>query len=518
MNPTTNNNNNIKQPSLKKNVFLNYIYQFFVAIIPLITTPYISRVLLNEGTGANIGISSYTSSLVGIFAIVAGLGTVFYGTREIARKRDDKSTYSKLFFEIELLSIFSSFITLIVWLIFSTVYVEYRIYLYVLSLNILAVSFDISWLYIGLEKFEYTVGINALFKTISSALIFIFVKNPSHLWIYMLITTSGGLLGNMSLWLFLPKIIKKEKIEFSNLKTHLQNSFFYFIPAIATTIYTILDKTLIGLLIPGYANETLTIKIAEIENGYYEQAHKILLACETFTFFVINNVMYSRISNLYEKGEHEKIKSYFEKTLHLTLNLSFGSMFGLIISSSIFVPLYFGPGYEKTILLLSLISVLIPIICLSYTLGSIYYIPYGKRKQTNYYVILGATINIILNIPLIIFLKSVGAVISSIVAELVISFLFIYKSNSFLTFRELFIIMWRKIIAGLVMLGLLFGMTYFFDLYLKSSLINNIFKLITIVASGIIIYEATLLILKDKSIIIIKDILLSLYKKIKRNK
>ena len=234
-----------KQPSLKINVALNFIYQFLVIAIPLITTPYLSRVLLFEETGSNIGISSYTTSLVNIFIIFAALGTVSYGTREIARKRESKKDYSKLFFEIELLSVFSSFITLLFWVVFASVYVEYRLYLYILSLNIIATCFDISWLYAGLEKYKYTVGINALFKTISAVLIFVLVKSPDHLWVYILISSSALLLGNLSMWLFLPKVIQREKVDFNNLKYHLKNSFKYFIPTIATTIYTILDKTLI---------------------------------------------------------------------------------------------------------------------------------------------------------------------------------------------------------------------------------------------------------------------------------
>ena len=122
----------LKQPSLKKNVALNYIYQILIILIPIITTPYLSRVLLEEGTGSNIGIFSYTNSLVSYFIIFAALGTSTYGIREIAKKREQKKEYSRLFIEIELLSVITSFVSLVLWVILSSLYAEYRFYLFIL--------------------------------------------------------------------------------------------------------------------------------------------------------------------------------------------------------------------------------------------------------------------------------------------------------------------------------------------------------------------------------------------------
>ena len=505
------------QPSLKKNVLLNYIYQIIVIIIPFVTTPHLSRVLLVEETGAYIGIYSYTNSLVNFFIIFAALGTYTYGIREISKKRENKKEYSKLFFEIELLSVITSFISLALWTILSSLYAEYRMYLFILSINILATCFDISWFYIGLEKFKYTISVNALFKIISLVLILTLVKSPSDLWIYFFISSGALLLGNVSMWLFLPKVIQKEKIESANMKLHFKNSLKYFIPSIATTIYTVLDKTLIGLLIPGFISPTSTIRIADVESGFYEQAYKILSTVKVLSFLAINNVMYSRVCNLYEKKEFGKIISYRDKTFHLTLNLSIGAMFGLIATASLFVPLYFGKGYDKTIILIMIMSSLVPIICVSYTLGSIYYSPFGRRKQSTNYLITGALINLIFNIPFIIFFKSIGAAIASIIAELVITFLYILKSNEFFSFKELFFITWKKIISGGMMLGLVFLIRFLFDTYCDDSLLVRIIELIVVVFVGIISYEFFLLLFKDKSIMITKELISKVLKRNKKN-
>ena len=505
------------QPSLKRNVVLNYIYQILIIIIPFITTPYLSRVLLDvEGTGSNIGIFSYTNSLVNFFIIFAALGTSAYGIREISKKRDNKKEYSKLFFEIELVSVITSFISLLLWVVLSSLYTEYRLYLFILSLNIFATCFDISWLYIGLEKFKYTISINSIFRIISLILIFVLIKSPSHLWIYFVISSGSMLFGNLSMWLFLPKVIQREKLDLINIKYHFKNSLKYFIPTIATTIYTVLDKTLIGLLIPGTITPDSNIKIADVESGFYEQAYKILSIVKTLSFMSINGVMYSRVCNLYENNEIEKINTYRDKTFHLTLNLSIGAMFGLIATASLFVPLYFGEGYDKTITLIMIMSVLIPIICISFTLGNIYYSPFGKRKQSSTYLIIGAIINLALNIPLIILLKSIGAAIASIVAELVISILYVLKSNKFFSLKELFLVSWKKILSGGIMFALVYLIRFLFETYLDSSLIISIIEIVTIVIAGVLSYELVLLLLKDKSISITKELISKVFSRNKK--
>ena len=495
-----------KETSLKANVILNFIYQFLIIVIPLITTPYLSRVLKEE----NVGINSYTLSLVELFTIFAALGTYAYGTREIARKKNDKATYSQLFFEIELLSVITSTISLLFWVIFSTLYVEYRFYLYILSMNIVATLFDISWLYAGVEKFKYTIGVNALFKITGAALIFIFIHKPEHLWIYMLIHSSTILLSNISMWIFLPKIISKPKFSSLNFKFHLKNSLKYFIPTVAVTIYTVLDKTLIGALILGYVDEEKTIKLANVESGYYEQATKIMTIAKSLCFISINNVMYSRASHLYEEQNIEKIKSLLNKTLNITLNLSFGAMFGLILVSSVLVPTYFGEGYDKSIYLIYILSGVIPIIAISNALGAIYYVPFGKRGQSAKYLIIGSVVNLVLNIPLIIFFKSIGAAIATIIAELVITILYVVKSDNFLNVKNLFATLWKKILSGLIMFGLLYLSKFFFENNIGPSKLINIIELVVLIISGFVIYELILSLLKDNSILEFKEFLKSI--------
>ena len=102
---------------MKKNLILSTLYQILTMITPLLTAPYISRVLGADG----IGIYSYTSSIVMYFCMFAALGTGSYGAREIARHRDDPDQYSKLFWEIELLTVITTTICLILWLVWCCI-------------------------------------------------------------------------------------------------------------------------------------------------------------------------------------------------------------------------------------------------------------------------------------------------------------------------------------------------------------------------------------------------------------
>ena len=488
---------NTQKSNLRINIILNFLYQFFLIVTPLITAPYVSRTLGPDG----IGIYSYSNSLVTYFTIIAAVGTVSYGTRTIARSREDISEYSKKFWEIELLTVITSFISLGCWLILAFCYKEYEIYLLIMSFQILSVCFDISWLYAGLEKFKYTISVNFLTKLLGIVSIFLFVKTRNDLVVYVFIMVAVHFFGNISMWIFLPKTVKRAHIEKESLKHHFKETLIYFIPSIATVLYSVLDKSLIGILVKGYVNETngnttVTKRISNIENGYYEQATNIITMIKTVCFVAINGVVTSRASYLYKKHRENDVKELAKKTLGITLFLSIGACFGLIAISDKFVPLFFGDGFEKTTTLLYVFASIIPVICISSVLGSLYYTPIGKRKQSSIFVVAGMLFNLILSIPLILVMKSVGAAIASVVAEIVITILYFSKSNKFITLKWLLKTVYLKIIFGLTMCAAV----YFLNHYLIS-VISEVASLFISVLAGLLFYAGMLLLVKDESVI-----------------
>lgn len=471
----------MRNNSLKFNIILSSIHQLLTLFLPLVTAPYVSRVLGAEGTG----IFSYTSSIQAYFTLFAALGTGVYGVREIARKRNNKKQYSTLFWEIELLTVLTSSVAIILWLLWAIFSKEFQLIYLILTLNLFAVLFDISWFYTGLEQFVYTIGLNALFKIFGTIAIFTFIKEPSDLNTYIFIIASTSLLSSISLWIYLPKILVKVSLNTLCLKGHLKQTLIYFVPTIATSIYTVLDKTMIGVITQN-ANE----------NGYYEQATKIINILKSITFTALNSVLGARIAYLFSEKKYDEIKSRIALSLDFIFFIGMAFFFGLLSVSETFVPIFFGQGYDQVIYLLYVFSPIVVIIGVSNCLGSQYYTPAGLRSQSAKYIIIGSVFNLLLNLVFIPVFRSKGAVISSVLAESLITFLYVKNSNGYVDFKQLASYFNPRFIAGFIMyliilfikqylpndlLGLLIqvligGMTYFMITYLQKDNILQILK------------------------------------------
>lgn len=465
-----------KNVSIKKNIILSTLYQILTMIIPFITAPYISRVI-----GANgVGIYSYTLSIQTYFSMIAALGTVTYGAREIARNRDDEHRRSKIFWEIEILTIITSVICLVLWMILIGLSDTYKIYYIILTMNLFNTMFDISWFYSGLEQFKYTVTQNSIFKILGVILLFIFVKKPSDLILYIAIMSLTTLLGTMSMWMYLPKFLKKVKIKELEIVYHFKETLIYFIPTIATSIYTVLDKTLIGVITNN-----------EKENGFYEQATKIINMTKALTFTSLNAVLGARISYLFVEEKMDEIRKRIDASINYIFLMGFGIMFGLMGVANRFVPAFFGRGYEDVIGLIKILSPLVIIIGVSNCLGAQYYNPAGLRSKSAKFIIVGSCTNLILNLFLIPKYGSYGAAVATIVAELIISILYLKYCDGFLTLKKICKFSFKKLIAGLIMLVcvcLLSNLTIF-----KNSMI-----VVIQVVLGALIYGIGLIILKDE--------------------
>lgn len=478
----------MSEPSLKKNFALSTVYQMLTMILPFITAPYVSRVLGAEG----VGIYSYTNSIQMYFSMFAALGTVSYGSREIARHRNNKEERSQLFWEIESLTVLTTAVCLVAWTIFVKYSGGYKVYFAVLTFALIATLFDISWLYIGMEQFKYTVMQNSMFKILGVIALFIFVKESSDLPYYILIMSLTTLLGNMSMWIYLPKFVFLVPIRSLKLKRHFKETLIYFIPTIATSIYTVLDKTLIGL-----------ITKEEAQNGYYEQATKIINMAKTLTFASLNSVLGSRISFLFADNKTKEIKERIHFSMEYIMFMGLGICFGLLSLSDRFVPLFFGDGYEPVVVLLYMLSPIVIIIGISNCLGSQYYNPAGLRLKSAKYIIIGSVVNLVLNILLIPSLKSQGAVVASVIAELVIALLYMGNCNGYSRWSDLCRIGWKKFIAAVLMLIAVKA--------LVRHISSNFLAVLSGIAIGVGIYIAALFILND-------SLAKSMYKKfIKRN-
>ena len=475
--------------SITKNYIYNLIYQVLVLILPLITAPYISRVLGAE----NIGIYSYTISIVTYFILFGSLGIAIYGQREIAYLQGKPGEYSKTFWEIVILRFITISISMIIFYFTFVQNGQYAVYYRILLLELFATCLDISWFFQGLEEFKKTVVRNTIVKIISIICIFMFVKTSNDLFKYFIIYVGSTIIGNVSLWLYLPRYLKRIDAKRLNVFGHLKATFVLFIPQIAIQIYTVLDKVMIGAII-----------VDKSEVGFYEQSQKIIKMLLTIVTS-LGTVMVPRMANTFINGDNKKIQEYLKRSFNYVFFISIPMIFGVIAIADNFVPLFFGEGYEKVIILMSVISPILLIIGLSNVIGTQYLLPTKRQKEYTISVIIGAIVNFCINMILIKKYGALGASIGTVLAEIVVTitqFIFVRKDINLIKTIKL---SFKYILAGFVM--------FIICLLIKKVIKNSLICIIVQVISGIIVYAMCLIILKDKFVLNIIDKVKSKIKK-----
>ncbi len=390
-----------KKSSPKKNFLYNFIYHILILLIPLITAPYLSRVVNAEG----VGIYSYTYSIVNYFMLFVILGVNNYGNRTIAKVRENLKELSKNFWGIYLFQLFMGISMLVLYLIYLHFFVKsYKEIAFLQIFYIISSIVDINWFYFGLEEFKMTITRNSIVKVISLVLIFILVRTPQDLWKYVLIMSGTTMLSQLLLWLNLRKWIYITKIEKNDIIKHIKPNLILFIPVIAVSLYKIMDKIMLGA-------------ISNIEEvGYYENAEKIINV-PTVLINTLGTVMLPRMANIVSKGDENKLKEYINKSISFALFMAFPMCFGLIGIGREFAPIYFGQQFEKTGILIILLSVTLPFVAFANVLRTQYLIPKERDKEYIISVILGAVVNFVINSILIAKIGSIGACIGTIAAE-----------------------------------------------------------------------------------------------------
>lgn len=466
-----------KNPSMKVNFIFTIVFQVFSVLCSFITAPYVSRVLTVEG----IGTYSYVSSIQYYFILISVLGTATYGAREISRIRDEKKNISIKFWEIEILTIVTSGISTVVWVIFSIFFSDYRMYCFLLLPALIASMFDISWLFNGLERMSLIVTRNLIARVFGIICTFVFVKSIQDLPIYFIIQSGTTLLANISMWLELPKVLERIDLKKINIWQHLKPTIMYFIPTVASSIYLVLDKVLLGVLTQGVS-----------ENGFYTQAESVITICKNIVFMAINSVVGVRISYLYKYNQYEEIKDRVKFSFNYLAFMGFACVFGLWAVAKLFIPLFYGPGYEKSVVVLILFAPILLFTSISSCLNAQFFVPVGRRAECTRYIIVGALVNFVLNIMLIPKFQSCGAVVASVIAEAIISYLFWKNSDDIIDFKSLFNVSWKKASSGIIMLLSIIGFNFF-----VSS--NSVITLVVDLVLGVVVYVSSLLFLfKDE--------------------
>lgn len=461
--------------SIKRNYFYNTAYNVLAVITPLITAPYLSRVLEADGIGA----ASFVLSIATYFVLFGDLGTWGYGRREISYVQDDIEKRSIVFWEVVLLRVINTFIALAVYL--AAVYFfakSYHTLFLIYALQIFSIACDVGWIFSGLEEFGKIVFRNTLVRIMNISFVFMFIKTKSDLPLYVFGTIFFNLAGAVVMWKYLPAYVKKPDFKslhpFRNIKTVLS----LFIPGLAIQVYTVLDKTMIGIFTEG-----------TFENGYYEQALKIsriVLALVTS----LAGVMIPRIGYLFAKNDREQVSFLMYRSYKFVLCISIALCLGLIGISDNFVPWFFGRGYEKVAGLLKISSFIIVAIGINNATGIQYLIPTKRQHLFTYSVMIGAATNFTMNIILIRMYQSYGAIIASVAAETLITAVQFFMIRGEISTRRIILSGMNYYIAGGIMLAVLFFMSD----RLTPSPVHTFMMIFT----GAVVYVSLLFVLRDK--------------------
>lgn len=459
--------------SVKKNYLYNLLYQMTSVLLPVLTIPYVSRVLSADG----IGINTVTYANTQYFILLGSLGISIYATKKIATIREKKDKLKKTFWEIFSIQFTGCILAYMVFALTLGQSHKYGVFYMLQGFYILAAAVDISWYFLGIENFKNASLRSFFAKIISVILIFIFVKTRDDLWKYILINAGTMFVGQLIMWFYVGKdMLKVKEIGKLKIAMHIMPILALFVPQIATQVYTVLDKTMIDLF------------KGAVEAGYYDQSQKIVrILLSVVTSLGI--VMLPRIANLFSKDDLNEVKKSLRKAFVVISFLSIPITFGLIGISDKFVPILFGNEFLSVIPLTKISPVLVIIIGLGNVFGTQYLLAIGKNKEYTASVCIGALVNFCFNLLLIPRFAAMGAVIATVSAELsiaLIQFWFARVVFDFTWIKETY----KYWVSGILMLAIV-------------RLIGNvtpisILFLVLQIAVGSLVYFISLIILRDK--------------------
>lgn len=420
--------------STRKNTLLMAVYEILIYIAPLITAPYIARVLGTSGTG----IYSYTFSIASYFIISIQLGVSIYGRREIASKLT-KEERTKSFWSIFACLFISFFISSVAFfVVLSLSSNEIKQYLIWQYLMLIAGWLDIGWFFFGIEEFKLAVSRNIVVKVFSLVLVFLLIHTENDTLKYVILMAATNVISVLVMWIALPKYLNKGKICIQDILQNLKPLLILAVPVISIQLYSLTDKVFLGLMM-------------DLDSvGIYENMYK-LSRVPVALITTMGTVLLPRITNMLAMGKEKETYKYIDKSLSLTLIIASACSFGLISISPWLVPWYYGTAFISGVPVLQVLSLVLFIIAWGNIFRNQFIIP---RKLDSIYlvsVVAAAVINIGLNLLFIPIWGVVGAAIASVLSELVVCIYQCFRIKDSFDFLDLVKRNIQYIIAGAIM-------------------------------------------------------------------
>lgn len=468
--------------NLKKNIGYQTIYQVLITALPLITAPYLARIL----GASQQGVYSFNNSIVSYFTLFAMLGISNHGTRCIADSGDNIEKRSTAFWNLYALQIVTSIVMCALYSVYLLFFCKENTEIATLfSMAVLACLFDVSWLFFGIEQFKITVTRNGIIRIIVVILILLFVKSQKDLWIYTILMNGSVLVGNVVLVVLAKKYIHYKAPQWKEIIKNFKPVLVLFVPLLAMTFYHVMDKTMLGIL-------------SDYENsGFYYNADKVI-NIPIGIIAGISTVLFPRSVALLNNKTEEGFLDLFSSGVEGTLILSIAMASGIAAISREFTPLFFGSGFDACVGLIILFSPVMVVKSLSTSIRYQYLVPKHLEQYFTYSVLFGAVTNLAANFMLIPSMGAMGAVIGTLLAEIVACVVQIILIRNRINILTPIIRTFPYVFFGLLMIGCV-------------RLIGNIlaislfFKVIIEVLAGAFIFTVTSIvyafIVKDRTMI-----------------
>lgn len=480
--------------SLKINFIMNTILTCSAYIFPLITFPYISRVLGVDGNGK----INFANSIVNYFVMFASLGIPIYGIRACANVRNNKKELSKTVHELLILNIIMCFITYIV--LFNCVFLidkmyQYKNLIFIFSSTLILNCIGVEWLYKALEEYSYITIRSIIFKVIAIILMFLFVRSKNNYVTYAIIMVIGSSASFIFNIVKLPQYIYIKRYKSYNLLKHLKPIFMFFLLSVSWTIYTNLDVIMLGFM------------KGNIEVGYYSAAIKIKSILVS-TVSALGTVLLPRLTVYINDKNEKNFYKLLKKNCNFILITSFSIIGFLVINAYEIIILLSGSEYIPAIPIMQVVVFSILFIGLSTMTGTNILVPIGKESITVLATVGGIVVNIILNYILIPKFGAIGAAFSTVIGEVTILLIecFYLRNKLSLLFDKIEII--KILIATII--------TSTITLFVKGYFVNLNILIILFISTAIywMTYIIILFIFKEQFILDEGKKLLEIFKKL----
>ena len=470
------------QKSLGVNAILNVIRTILSLVAPLITYPYVSRVLGAE----NLGSVNYTNSIIQYLVLLSGLGISTYGIREGSKKRDNKAEVSKFIsdcFTINIIFTVLAYAIFLIVLYFFGSEKNYFSLFVVQSFLIIFSTIGIEWINTVFEDYYYITIRTIIVQIVSIALTFLLIHKREDYLLYAVVTVMGTGIVSVLNWVHYRNSISIRIERHPNFKLHFKSITVFFANKLAVTLYVSADTTMLGAMVGNYSV------------GLYSVSVKIYTIIKNL-LAAMYAVFLPRLSYIEGRKDRVSFKSLYSNLMSIMTLIIFPASVGLLCLSKNIIVLLFGIEYMDSYFSLVILSIAIIFAIYGGLVAAVYDVVMGLEKIALQSTIIAASLNIVINMITLPIYRQNGAALTTLLAEFVTFAYCLFRSKDIFNCVDLKMVC-KSIFHAIIGCTEISLIVWIVNAHTNS---NILICIISFVMSASL-YLLTLIILKNKHII-----------------